>query len=338
MRLPHRVLLLFASCAAAAPAAADPLREQARALFASRPEVARAPAEPVTPEQVALGRALFFETRLAPGRSCNGCHRLDAFGVDGERTPLLADGKRGERNTPSVYNAALQLALLWDGRAANLEEHAARGALGAGELGVADEARLREALRAVPGYAPLFAAAFPGDLEPLTAAHVGRALGAFQRQLVTASRFDAWLDGDDGALSGAERQGLETFLATGCAGCHDGIGIGGGRFEKLGREEPYPSADKGRALWTGRSDDERVFKVPSLRNVAKTGPWLHDGSVATLDMAVRVMARVQLGRTLTGAEAASIVAFLAALTGEPPRELVAPPALPEGAPTAAPPG
>jgi cytochrome c peroxidase len=332
MRRPIQAAVLAALAVATAgtPArAADPLLEQARRLFAPLPPDAATAAHAATPEQIALGRMLYHETRLAPGQdgACSSCHRLDAFGAGGPTRALGHPGQREARNAPAVYNAALHVAQFWDGRGAAVEE-AARPAQG----------QPLAALKAIPGYAPAFAAAFPGDADPITAENVGRAVGAFARRLVTPSRFDAFLAGDAEALTGDERKGLASFIATGCPACHTGVAVGGATFEKLGLLEPYPTQDKGRALVTGRRADEYVFKVPSLRNVARTGPWLHDGSLDTLDLTVRVMARVQLGRTLTDAEAGSIVKFLEALTGEIPRDLVTPPELPPGGTPAPAPG
>jgi cytochrome c peroxidase len=189
-------------------------------------------------------------------------------------------------------------------------------------------------LKAIPEYPALFAQAFPGQADPLTADNWGKAIGTYMRTLVTPSPFDAFLTGDDHALPPSAQAGLRTFMQVGCATCHNGVGIGGGMYQKFGRVEEYWRAtgttaiDKGRVDVTQNPADAYVFKVASLRNVAMTSPYFHDGSVATLPAAVRIMARVQLGRTLTDAEVTNIVAFLRTLTGPLPAGFATVPTLP----------
>ncbi len=318
----------------AGAASADALRDQAKALFGTPPPEAANPANPVTAEKIALGRMLYFDTRLSRNHdiACNSCHQLDRWGVDNEPTSPGHKGQRGSRNSPTVYNAAFHMAQFWDGRSPDVEDQAKGPPLNPIEMALPDEAAAVVVLRSIPGYAPLFAASFPGDEQPVTYDNMGRAIGAFERRLVTPSPFDAWLAGDDGALRAEQRKGLETFIGLGCPTCHNGAVFGGNSFQKLGLVEPYPSEDRGRAEVTGKAADERVFKVPSLRNVEKTGPWFHDGSVDSLDLAVRVMARFQLGKTITDADAAAVVAFLGSLTGELPEDYIARPELPASGP------
>ena len=317
---------------------ADPLAERVRQAFAPLPAEAASPSHPISEARIELGRRLYHDARLSKSGdvSCNTCHRLDAWGVEvGSTSPAPEEERR--RNAPTVYNAAFHVAQFWDGRASDVEEQARGAVLNPVEMAMPDEAAVLTLLKSIPGYAPLFAEAFPGEAEPIRYENMARAIGAFERRLVTPSRFDRFLEGDANALSANERKGLETFLDTGCSDCHNGPVAGGGTFQKLGLVEPFPTLDRGRAEVTGRAADEFFFKVPSLRNVEKTGPWFHDGSVASLDMAVRLMARHQLGKTLTGAEAQSIVAFLHALTGDLPQAYVARPELPPGGPQAPPP-
>lgn len=329
----------FAAVLVAHAVSADPLVERARQAFAPLPAGTTAPADPATEAEVALGRMLYFDARLSKNHdvACDTCHRLDSYGVDGQPTSAGHRGLRGPRNAPTVYNAALHVAQFWDGRAADVEAQARSPVLDRFEMAMPDEAAVVAVLRSIPGYAPRFAEAFPGEAQPITYDNVARAIGAFERRLVTPSRFDRFLEGDAGALGAQEKRGLETFLDTGCTACHNGPLVGGALFQKLGLVEPVASEDRGRAEVTGKATDEFFFKVPSLRNVEKTGPWFHDGSVGTLDMAVRLMARHQLGRTLSGAEAASIVAFLRALTGDLPEAYVARPELPPSGPQTPPP-
>lgn len=196
------------------------------------------------------------------------------------------------------------------------------------EMAMPDAAAVEARLRAVPGYVAAFQAAFPGEAQPVTYDNMARAIGAFERQLVTPSPFDRFLGGDVGALDAAQLAGLKTFLDTGCATCHNGTGIGGGMFQKLGLVKSYATADTGRAQVTNSDADRFFFKVPSLRNIEKTGPYFHDGQVGSLDQAIRLMADHQLGKGLTDQQVGEIQAFLGSLTGTIPAEYVAKPALP----------
>ena len=305
---------------------AGDLHAQAKAVFAPLPEVAESAENPVTEAKVTLGRALYFDPRLslADDVSCNSCHGLDTYGVDGTSVSTGHEGLKGGRNAPTVYNAALHLAQFWDGRAADVEEQAKGPILNPIEMAMPDADAVMAKLGGIDGYAPLFAAAFPGEAEPMTYDNLGRAIGAFERTLLTPGPFDAWLGGDEAALSSAQQAGLATFVEVGCTACHAGAAVGGQMYQKLGLVRPYDDDDRGRAEVTGKAADEQVFKVPSLRNIEKTGPWFHDGSVATLDEAVRLMGAHQLGRDLSDEQVAEIVAFLGALTGPLPADTAAP--------------
>lgn len=289
---------------------------------------------PVAEARVALGRALYHDARLSKNHdvSCNSCHRLDNWGVDNEPTSPGHKGQRGGRNSPTVYNAALHLAQFWDGRAADVEAQALGPILNPVEMAMPDEAAVMTTVQSIPGYPPMFAAAFPDDEDPVTFDNLGIAIGAFERTLVTPSRWDAYLAGDASALSADEVEGAKLFVETGCITCHAGVGLGGSMYQKLGLVKPYETSDEGRKEATGNEADLHVFKVPSLRNVAKTGPYFHDGSVKTLPEAVDLMAWHQLGKKLDDAETAKIVTFLEALTGQPDEALLAKPELPASGP------
>ena len=318
--------------ASAATGAQDPLRAQARGLFGTLPAVAEAKADnPMTDAKITLGRTLYFETRLSASgeMSCNTCHQLESYGVDHEPTSPGHAGVRGDRNSPTVYNAALHAFQFWDGRAEDVEAQAVGPITNPVEMGMADGPQVVGTLKGIAGYGPLFEAAFPGDPDPITLANVGNAIGAFERTLLTPAPFDAWLAGDDAALSAPQRAGLQAFVETGCVSCHMGPTLGGQAHMKLGQVEPYPTEDIGRAKVTGADGDRFFFKVPSLRNVAETGPWLHDGSVRDLPAMVRLMAKHQLGRELTDAQVTEIVAFLESLTGTVAPEAIARPTLPD---------
>lgn len=314
----------------------DALLKDALSVFAPLPRDMATASRPLTPALVDLGRALFFEPRVSSDgtASCARCHQPQLYGGDGLTASHGHHDKIGTRNAPTVLNAALQVKQHWSGNREDVEDQATKALTGAGSFGNADFATPMARLKAIPGYQPLFAAAFPGEADPVTAKNWGTAIGAYERTLVSRSRFDDFLDGKPDALSAQERAGLRTFIDTGCVACHNGPGVGGGEFRKFGVVEDYWNAtgsqdpDKGRALDTKNVDDEYLFKVASLRNVTMTGPYFHDGSVASLEKAVRVMARVQLGVAPSDQEVQDIVAFLGSLTGPVPANYATAPVLP----------
>jgi cytochrome c peroxidase len=311
------------------------------AAFGQLPETVEPTTYTLTPELVDLGRMLFYENRMSISQtiSCNSCHLLDNHGVDGLQFSLGHEGVPVGRNSPTVYNAALHVSQFWDGRAADVEEQAKGPILASGEMGMPDPGYVEEVLKTIPGYLPLFQAAFPGQDDPIIYDNVATAIGAFERSLTTPGRFDALLGGDDAALTADEKRGLATFVSTGCLGCHAGPALGGQIYAKLGSVKEYPGlTDEGRFAVTGLDADKYVFKVPSLRNIAETGPYLHDGSITSLEEIVKVMAEYQLGKTLTDAEVADIVTFLNALTGEVPADYIAMPELPASGPDTPGPG
>jgi cytochrome c peroxidase len=311
------------------------LAEQAKTTFGVLPEKMPG-AEADTPALVALGKALYFEKKLsATGtQSCNDCHRLDGerpSGADGQATSAGVKGNKGARNSPSVKNAGFHVAQFWDGRAKTLEEQAQGPILNPVEMAMPSAAAAEAALRGAPEYREPFAAAFPGEAEPITLGNAGRAVAAFERTLKTNDRLDDFLRGDLDALSNREAAGLQLFLKTGCTTCHNSPTIGANQFQLLGLVKPWETKDEGRFAVTRNEEDRRKFKVPSLRNAVSTGPYFHDGSVDRLDEAVRKMAWPQLGNELTHDEIASIVAFLGALADR--SGPVSPPApAPKGAP------
>lgn len=321
--------------APAADAATKELAERAKLTFGVLPDEAESAQNELTDEKVALGRALYFDTRLSKGQgiSCNTCHDLAKFGVDAEPTSPGHKGQRGERNSPTVYNSALQFAQFWDGRAATVEEQATMPITNPVEMAMTDADTVIKVVKSVPGYEPMFKAAFPDDADPITMTNVGMAIGAFERKLMTPSRFDEFMAGKHDALNEQERRGLKTYLEVNCQMCHLGPLLGGNMYQKLGLVKPVETADPGRAKHTGQDSDKGFFKVPMLRNVTQTGPYYHDGSIKTLDEAVKHMAEVQLGKTLTPEQTADIVAFLGALEGKlPGQDLIGKPDLPPNGP------
>jgi cytochrome c peroxidase len=284
-------------------------------------------------ELVDLGRALYFDTRLSRDKSlsCNSCHSLDQYGVDNHKTSTGFNGKLGTRNSPSVYNAAGHFAQFWDGRAADVEAQAKGPILNPDEMAMPDAKAVVTTLKAIPGYASLFSRAFPNQTaDAVTYDNVGVAIGAFERGLMTPGRWDDFLRGNKDALNAEERKGLKTFLNSGCMVCHTGAYLGGSMFERVGVVEPWPNqADQGRQGVTKSAADKMLFKVPSLRNVEKTAPYFHDGSAATLEDAVKMMGKHQLGLELSADETASIVTWLKSLTGPlPPASYINKPAMP----------
>jgi cytochrome c peroxidase len=323
-------LVLSAACTSRKPAVAV---DSARlGIFQALPPVMDSAANPITEEKVVLGRMLYYDPRLSKGQdvSCNSCHELNKYGVDNQPVSDGDKGQKGTRNAPTVYNAAGHFVQFWDGRAPTVEEQAKGPILNPVEMAMPNEKRALAVVDSMPEYVAAFQKAFPGEKHPVTFDNLAKAIGVFERKLVTVSRWDKFLGGDQAALTDAEKAGLNKFLDAGCQNCHNGIYLGGSMFQKLGLAIPWDNADDpGRFAVTKQEADRMVFKVPTLRNVEKTAPYFHDGSIATLDEAVRQMANHQLARTLSKAEADSIVTFLKALTGELPTEYIKEPPLPK---------
>ena len=269
--------------------------------------------------QVALGETLFHDSRLSRNNafSCATCHRLNQGGGDGvSRPPTLAGGLH-LRNTPTVFNVALNSRFHWDGGFRTLEAEA-EAAIHDPTIMNSDWDDVLPKLQADPDYVSAFNAAYPGGLKRANVLH---ALATFQRSLNTPnSRFDQYLRGDAGALSDDEKRGYDLFKSYGCAACHQGVNVGGNMFQRFGifrnRNRSHEDEDTGRFGVTGAERDRQVFRVPSLRNVAVTAPYYHDGRVQTLESAVDLMATRQLGRPLYPEEIELIVQFLHTLTGE----------------------
>ena len=320
---------------AATGANAD-LLKVAQGVFQPLPKDMATPKFPITPERLALGRDLYFDPRISIDGtvSCARCHQPALYGTDGLPKPRGAHDKLNPRNAPTILNAALQFKEHWRGDRENVEDQAKQALIGPPSFGDSDYATAMAKIKAIPGYAEMFRKAFPGDADPITPNNWGKAIGAYERNLITPSRFDKFLAGDVQALSPAERTGLRKFIDTGCIACHNGPGVGGGMFQKFGVVEDYwketgsNPVDKGRFDVTHKPEDMYVFKVPGLRNVAMTPPYFHDGSVRSLAGAVRIMAKVQLGKSLSDQDAQEIVTFLQSLTGKLPDDFANAPALP----------
>lgn len=324
-----------AGTTAPAAAAVDPM-----IFFAQLPAEATTEKYPLSQEMTDLGRMLFYEPRLSIDQdiSCNSCHMLDKYGVDGLPTSTGHEGAKGGRSAPTVYNAALEVAQFWDGRSPDVEDQAKGPIQNQIEMGMPEGGQEAAAMiKTIPGYEPLFKAAFPNDADPITFENLTTAIAAFERKLITPGRFDKYVAGDQSQLNEQEQRGMQKFVSANCTMCHNGPTVGGQMYMKLGLIKPYPTEDLGRFNVTQNEADKYVFKVSMLRNIAETGPYFHDGSVATLEEAVKLMAEYQLGQTLSDEDTADIVAFLNALTGDLPLDYITPPTLPENGPDTPPP-
>lgn len=303
---------------------ADSVMMTAKNIFQPLPAQAVNPDNPVTPGKVALGKQLYYDSRLSMHNteSCNTCHNLATYGVDNKPTSPGDNGKNGNRNSPTTLNAALQFVQFWDGRIKDVEEQAGGPVMNPAEMSMPSEKEVVSRLGKVEGYRKMFASAYPDQKNPLTFDNMRKAIAAFERTLITQGKFDRFLGGDKTALDTAELRGLKAFMDNGCTGCHSGTLLGGTMFQKypvFGNHKDYTGSttdDPGRMQATRNESDRYFFKVPTLRNIAETWPYFHDGSVKELEKAVRIMGKAQLNKDLTPAQLGDIQAFLKALTGK----------------------
>lgn len=305
---------------------------QARQMFGPLPAAMESDNNPITAEKAQLGKMLFYESRISVDGtvSCARCHPLGLYGADGLEKSIGNNCKINPRNAPTILNAASQIAAHWIGNRTGVEDQALRSLTGPPSFGMPSNRAVEERLVRL-GYAKLFAAAFPGEKNPVTAENFAKAVGAFERTLVTPAPIDAYVQGDAGALSPEQKRGLRIFIDAGCGSCHGGAYFGGRMYQKFGITAPYwkftksKTVDAGRFEVTKHGEDKYVFKVPILRNVGKTPPYFHDGSVDDLAEAVRIMGRVQMDMVLADAQVKDLVAFLSSLTGViSPRDLTVP--------------
>ncbi|MDH5598164.1 MAG: c-type cytochrome, partial [Cyclobacteriaceae bacterium] len=254
-------------------------------------------------------------------QSCNTCHDLNAFGVDNNALSNGNDGNPGTRNSPTTLNAALHMAQFWDGREPDVEAQAGGPILNPVEMAMPSEKAVVDRLSKIAEYKEMFAKAFPASKPAITYDNLKAAIGAFERKLITPTKFDEYLNGDEAALSDSEKEGLQLYINTGCTTCHTGKLLGGSLFQKFGLFGNYweytksEKIDNGRFDVTGEEFDKYMFKVPSLRNIEKTGPYFHDGSVADLKEAIKIMGVTQLNREISDQEAEKMITFLKTLTG-----------------------
>lgn len=280
------------------------------------------------PRKVALGRRLFHDRRLSRDDtiSCASCHDLARAGIDANPVAVGVAKQMGTVNSPTVLNSGFNFSQFWDGRAATLEEQAEGPVHNPIEM-ASNWSEVIAKLSRDAQYVREFQALWPDAAGAITAAHIQSAIAEFERSLITpGSDFDRYLKGDAQALSAEARKGWDLFRNLGCIACHQGVNMGGNMYANLGimgdyfadRGKPPGKSDMGRFNVTGREEDRHMFKVPTLRNIARTAPYFHDGSIAKLENAVDAMARYQLGVELSEPDRKALVAFLSAQNGRLP--------------------
>ena len=313
----------------------EDLLDQAKQIFGPLPQVMILDKNPVTPEKVKLGKMLFYETRISIDGtvSCVRCHPLSLYAADGLTKSIGNNCKINPRNAPTILNAAAQIAAHWIGNRTGVEDQAKQSVIGPPSFGMPSYEAVEKKLKEIKGYVPLFKDAYPGERDPISVDNFAKAVGAFERTLVTPSRFDAFVKGDQTALTDNQKRGLKTFIETGCIMCHSGTYVGGQMYQKFGVFEPYwqytksKDVDEGRYVITKDENDKYLFKVPMLRNVEMTSPYFHDGSAGRLHDAIWVMGKVQLARTLAEQQVEEITFFLKSLTGQIPDDALKVPVL-----------
>lgn len=318
-------LTILASAAIVASAQADDLRTRANEIFKPLPSTVPAVKDnKITPAKIELGKALFFDPRLSASGifSCNSCHNLATGGDDNLETSIGHGWQKGPRNSPTVFNSVFNEAQFWDGRAADLKAQA-KGPIQAGVEMANTPANVVKTLKSMPQYVTWFKNAFPGEKDPVTFDNMAKAIEAFEATLLTPAPFDAYLNGNDDALTKVQKEGLALFMDKGCAACHSGVNVGGHGYYPFGViEKPganiLPAGDKGRFAVTKTADDQYVYRAAPLRNIELTAPYFHSGKVWSLKQAVAIMGTSQLGEELNEAEVEKITAFLKALTGKVP--------------------
>lgn len=324
--------ILIASLLASAAVGA-----QGAIQWQSLPGTAPAPPDnPTTPAKIRLGKMLFFDPRLSSTGtvSCFSCHNVMEGGDDHRPVSIGVEAQRGGRNAPTVFNAAFLSVQFWDGRAPTLEAQDKGPPANPIEMGMKGLTEVIYRIRLIPGYRPYFGQAF-GSGDVVTMDNASKAIAAYERTLITpGSAYDRYVQGDHTALTAQQIRGMDTFAAVGCGSCHQGPNFSGpalptgqGFFMKFPvyPQSPYVAKydflkDQGRYEATHNPADRNVWRVPGLRNLLYTAPYMHNGSVKSLPEAVRVMASAQLNRTLTEQQVGDITAFLQSMTGPFPKQ------------------
>jgi len=329
-------LFLFFSTLLFADTGDEALLKQAKSIFAPLPQVMISEKNPVTPQKVKLGKILFYETRISVDGtvSCARCHPIALYAADGLKKSIGNNCKVNPRNAPTVLNSAGQISAHWIGNRTDVEDQAKQAVIGPPSFGMPSYEAVEKKLKEIKGYGELFKKAFPGEADPIRVDNLAKAIGAFERTLVTPSRFDSFLKGDIAALNEKEKRGLKTYIEAGCIMCHLGPYVGGQTYQKFGIVEPYwkytksEPIDEGRYVVTKNESDKYVFKVPIHRNIEKTAPYFHDGSIDKLEDAVWIMGKIQLGKDLDTTQVEEVVTFLRCLTGKIPEDARRVPLLP----------
>ena len=300
------------------------LLTKAQMFFKVLPTEAPNPENTLTDAKIKLGKILYYDNRLSKDetQSCNTCHNIAAYGVDNLATSPGDNGIPGTRNSPTVFNAALKGAQFWDGRNKDVEEQAGGPILNPAEMAIPNEQFLIDRLKKVEMYQNLFAETYSGEKDPFTYKNIRHAIAAFERTLLTPSKFDKYLVNNVDALNEQEKKGLKTFIDQGCIACHTGSLLGGTMLQKFALFGDYweltgsSNIDYGKFEETKIESDKFMFYVPMLRNAEKTAPYFHDGSVTDLRMAIKIMGKTELNKDLTAEQVDDIFVFMTALTGQ----------------------
>ncbi len=314
------------------------LIDRAKQIFGPLPATMPSDMNPITPAKTRLGKILYYESRISIDRtvSCAKCHPVSLYAADGLKKAIGNNCKENPRNAPTIFNAASQISEHWIGNRISVEDQAKQAVVGPPAFGMPSYESAVKILKGIRGYQTLFQEAFPGEKDPVNIDNFAKAIGAYERTLVTPSPFDDFMNGNAAALTEQQKRGLQTFFDSGCMTCHFSPYVGGQMYQKFGVFEPYwkytksGKIDEGRYAVTKNEADKYVFKVPVLRNVAMTRPYFHDGSVDRLEDAIRIMAKIQLGKDLSKEQQGDIAAFLASLTGRIPEDALTIPILPAG--------
>ncbi|WP_428253070.1 cytochrome-c peroxidase [Gynuella sp.] len=301
------------------------------------PKTAPAPVDnPTTPEKVELGKMLYFDPRISSNGtvSCFSCHNVMEGGDDHRPTSIGVHDQAGGRNAPTVWNAAFHSVQFWDGRAATLEEQAKGPPANPIEMGMTDLDAVAQRIQTIPGYKPYFDKAF-GKGENINIDTIAKAIASYERTLITPNTaYDRYVRGDKKAMNAQQLRGMQKFADNGCVACHSGANFNGPSMPVgVGFYQKFPTFtdnsyvtrygltdDDGRMASTGKVEDKNMWRVPTLRNLTYTAPYMHTGNVNSLDEAVRLMAKTQLNKSLKERDVADIVAFLGSISGEFPQQ------------------
>lgn len=269
---------------------------------------------PVNTQKANLGKELFFDTILSKDNtlSCHSCHLLNQGGDDNSQFSVGIDGKVGNINAPTILNSTFNFVQFWNGRAKNLQEQAMGPITNPIEMGHSFDELIKKLEKT--SYKQKFDSIYKDGITPF---NLTNAIAEYEKTLITPNApFDKYLNGDENAISNETKQGYELFKTQGCIACHHGVNVGGNLYAKFGVISELQSDSKGRYEVSKNELDKYYFKVPTLRNIELTAPYLHDGRIDNLEDTVKFMAHYQLGKSLTQEDVEKIVLFLKSLTGK----------------------